>query len=216
VALTTLLDYKTAVMSAGYDRVTDDDALLDAINEARQSVKEERRWSWSGVFGNTTLTLTYDTPSVALNGIADLAYVDAVRIEFGTTYLTIDYASPQKLRDLEHNDRAPGEPQYWTEAAGQLRFWPSPDKAYSVSVDYVRTMTDLAVDTDIDSDIPPAFKALVKWKAVEALCFRTRDFQGSQIAEGKYLAELRRKINGEAVTQRQTAQQVRSSPHRFR
>jgi hypothetical protein len=216
VALTTLLDYKTAVMAAGFDRVTDDDALVDAINEARETLKEERRWSWSGVVGNTTLTLAYDTPSEALNGITDLAYVDAVRIEIGNTQPTLEYRNLQALRDKEHDDRSPGVPLYWTEAAGQLRFWPSPDQAYTVTVDYIRTLTDLAVDADIDADIPPAFKASVKWKAVELLSFRTRDYQGMQMAQGMYAAELRRKVGGEAISQRQTSRQVGQSAHRYR
>lgn len=215
MALTTLLQYKTAVTSAGFDSVSDSTALLDAINEARQSIADERRWPWLEATGNTTLVLAYDTPSEALNGITDLLYVDAVRLELNGTYLEISYLTPQDLRDKEHIDRSPSIPLFWTQSAGQLRVYPSPDQAYVVSVDYIKTITPLAADADPDDFVPPDFKALVKWKAVEALAPRVRQFQLAQHATMMYDRELRRKEGRDAVKQRQTSQQVLRNRTRY-
>ncbi len=209
MSLTTLLQYKTAVAAAGYD-ASDAVTLLDAINEARRSIVSERRWKWLETVGSTTLVLAYDTPSEALNGIVDLLYVDAVRIQFGTEYPELEWKPVQELRDLEHDDRTPGVPQYWTEAAGQIRVWPSPDKAYTLVLDYVKAGNDLVADADPDEDIPVLFKALVKWKAVAAIAFRQREAWAVDYAERQYQAELRRLVGQEAITQRQTSHQVKS------
>lgn len=206
--LTTLLQYKTAVRAAGYDG-SDDTALLDAINEARRSIVDERRWKWMEAVGNTALVLAYDTPSVALN-VVDLLYVDAVRIQFGTERPLLTWLPLQELREKEHDDRTPGVPRYWTQAAGQLRVYPSPDKAYTISLDYMKTITDLAVDADVDGYLPVSFKGLVKWKAAALMAFRQRDGLGMQSAEAAYQAELTRKAGQDSIDQRQHSQQVKS------
>lgn len=206
---TSVLDYKTAIRARGYDG-TSDDVLVAAIASARNDVASERRWSWLEVSGSMALVLEYDTPSESLSGATDLLYVDAVRIEYDTTRPWLEHLPVQELRDKEHNDRTPGVPQYWTQAAGQIRVWPSPDKAYTLSIDYIRRLTDPDNDdADQDLAVPPDFKSLVAWKACVFLAFRQREAWAMQYASDEYDRELRRKIAGESLGQRQTTDQVK-------
>ncbi len=207
---TTILDYKNAIRARGYDG-TSDTTLVEAIGEARDNVASERRWSWLEVSGSTSLVLAYDTPSESLAAVADLLYVDAVRLEYGTDRPWLDYLKPQELRDREHSDRAVGVPQYWTQAAGQIRVWPSPNQAYTLSIDYVRALTPPDNDdTDVDLAVPAHFKGLIAWKACVLLAFRQREAWAMQYASDEYERELRRKISGESLGQRQTTDQVKS------
>lgn len=211
----TTLDYKTAIIAKGFDAVTQASAILGAINAARTDLANERRWGCLQVLGNTSLTTTIGSPIVATTGIADLLYIDAVRLQQGTTQgWDLDPIDLQEFRRLENLDRANGMPNYWAAAAGAspaaIRVGPRPDQVYTLVVDYVKQLTDLAADADPDV-FPVAFKSAIVWKACEHLSFRTRQPDALQLAQRAYGFELAKLSQAEGLGQRQSSEQVASS-----
>lgn len=208
----TLLDYKNGVAAKGFDSVTQATALLDAVNSARRDFVNERRWGFLQALGNTTLTTTLGVPTVATSTITDLLYIDAVRMQQGTTGYDLQPTDLQKFRRLENLDRVNGLPRWWTAPPGAspaaIRLGPRPDGVYTLVLDYVKTVADMATDADPETIIPLACKTAVVWKACEHLAFRTRQPDALSLAERKYGLELAKLTQAEGLGQRQESTQV--------
>lgn len=203
-----LADIRTCIQMKGYGTDTAPDIQNSMINSVYRRVIGMRRWPFLELKNNSSLNCIAGQGNYSLATIEDLLHVDAVRIDFGTEYYDLEYAEVQDLRSLEHEDRSTGVPRYWTLAtSSEIRFWPWPDKAYNIKLDYVADPADLVGDTDTPL-IPPAYRDVLCWGAIAELTFRERDIEGYNIAKQEYLAILTNMMAEYSVKQRQNSRQV--------
>lgn len=201
--MATLAEYRTGVQLLGYDAVSA--TLVDAaIQQARRLIFQDHRWSFLEA-GNTSLNTSANVSTVSLTAITDLAHLESVRLL--TEREPLDWLPYQDLRDLRKADPdATGVPRVWARRKGTLIFYPTPDAAYALDVDYLKDPGDLAGGEDI---VPDRFQDMVTWKAVPPLAFRQREHQTAAAAENMYGTLLRRYASQDATEQRQTSRQVR-------
>lgn len=201
-----LADYSRLLELKGYDGGTPEQ-LSDAVNEGRRRLVQDRRWSFLDSTDATLVTVPNEA-TVALAGIADLAHVDAVRpADVNGEDFETRFVSWQELRQKQSRCPLVGLPEYWSRRAGQIGLYPTPDRAYTLTVEYVAAIADLVDD---DPLFPDAMKDLVVWAAVPTLAFRQRDSWAMSAAEGKYASLFRTAASQDAIQQRQSSQQVRS------
>ncbi len=201
----TLAQLRTALQNKGYgtDTVAQQTA---ALNGVYRRINGLRRWPYLER-RSTALTTTIAQSSVSLVPLASLMWVDAVRIAFGTEYTELAHTPVQEFREYAHADRDPGCPVRWTEAAGELHLWPTPERAYTLTIDYITTPADLAADGDI-----PAFDStyhdVLVWGAIVDMAFRQREYTALATAESQYNQRLSEMKHGYGVGQRQTPSEV--------
>lgn len=208
LAGSTLVTLRTAVKNAGYDQITP--AIIDeAIRAAIKRILNAGRWPWRET-QSTTLTTTVANPSVAL-ATADIVHVHSVRLQVGTAYTDLEYRTLEELRRLRHLNRDTATPSYWSQGNGTLEFFPIPDKAYTVVLDYANFPTTLpTADGDV-SPIPSAWDDTTVWGAVSKLAFRQRDVNAKNQADGEFLSQLRDMKGAYNIRQRQSSDQVARS-----
>lgn len=199
-------EIRTAVQAHGYgsDTASQQNGF---INAAGREITGERRWWWREA-QNNSLTMTAGTATLSTASIADLLDIDAVRLTYGSEYYDLDYAAPQDLRTQVHLARDPGIPQFWSFVNGGLLFWPYPDRAYTVSIDYLKDWTDLSADGD-EPAFPAIYHDVLVQHAVGELARRERDTQSYGMAAAKVerLMDKMRKAQ-QAVRQRQSSRYV--------
>jgi len=212
LAAATLLELRASLQAKGYDKGfeagsgTASNASLDqALNAANRQVVGLRRWRFRENRG--TLTATVDQAFVLISPLTRVAHVDAVRINFGTDFYDLDFRTPQELRALEHVDRTSGRPEFYTVHAQEIRLYPIPDLAYTVSVDYVDYPAAMVADGD-PSGVPIEYQDALVWYAARDIAHRQRDWSGAQAARDRYkeaLVDMQREY---APRQRQTSNRV--------
>lgn len=201
---TTRADVASWLRSKGYD--TDvDTAITDAINAAYRQVIGQRRWGFLEKT-DSSLTTTAGTNSVSITGITGLGRIDAIRLKDGTIPMDLDWKSQQEIRDYQLCDDQPDEPQYWSQRGDTVLLWPTPDKAYTLVIDYI-SRTKLINDTDI-LQIPDEHIDVVGWGAVAELAYRQRDWQAVGYANSRFERELGRLLADEGIEQRQGGREV--------
>lgn len=199
---------RTELQTKGYGTDTAT-AQTSMLNSVYRRIAGRHRWPWLEK-ENVALSTTASDPDYSLSTITDLLHIDAVRIEFGTSYPKIEYMEPQDFSDLEHEDRVNGEPIFWTYMNSELRLWPTPDKAYSLTIDYIRRPTDLSLDAD-----EPAFDAIyhdiLVWGAAAQMAYRERDWSAKNFADAEYDQRFREMERAYGVKQRQNSSRVKRS-----
>lgn len=207
----TLAQIQAAVQAKGYGTDTAAQQLI-FINEIYRKVHSKERWPFLEAQDKTLVTVT-GTPNYTLP-FNNWRNLDAVRIEIAATqqYNNLSYKGVQDFRDLEHIDRDVTSPAYWTFYANQLHFYPNPDAAYTVTIDYIIEPPDLAAGSDIPI-IPLPYHDILVWGAVKSMAARERDWVMTQIADQEYEILLRRFEEEYLVRQRQTSSHVKKSGH---
>jgi hypothetical protein len=201
----TLAELLLSLQSKGYSTDTVA-AQTFALNAVYRRINGMRRWPYLER-RDTALTTTAGQSSVNFASIPALMWVDAVRIELGTEYPTLEYKERQELRELNHQDRDRGTPQYWTEAAGELHLWPVPDASYEITLDYITTPPDLVDDDDVPV-FDTTYHDVLVWGAVLDLGFRSRDWGAYQYAKHEYQDRLREMIAEYGIRQRQSSSRI--------
>lgn len=199
---------RTALQTKGYgtDTATAQTAMLNSVY---RRVAGLHRWPWLEV-QDVSITTTVGDSDYSLAALTTLAHIDAVRIEKGTDRPELEYLEPQDFRDLEHVDRDNGVPLYWTYAASELRLWPAPDQAYTVTIDYIKRTTDLSADADsplFDSQ----YHDVLVWGAIAEMAFRERDWSAKNFADAEYRQRLMEMERAYGVKQRQNSSRVKRS-----
>jgi hypothetical protein len=198
---------RTSLQTKGYatDSAT---AQTEMLNSVYRALAGKRRWPW--MEAQATITLVAGTAAYSIAAITDWLHPDAARVEIGTEYPVLEYQDPQAFRDLAHQDRDRGVPQLWTWARGQLHVWPSPDRAYTLTVDYTKDPPDLSSDSDT-----PIFAAtyhdVLVWGALKEIAFRQRDWGAHQYAKQEYDARFGEMERAYGLRQRQTSGKVKES-----
>jgi len=197
---------RTSIQVKGYGTDTATPVQNAMINSVYRRVVGMRRWWFLEVVNDTSLTLEAGANQVPID-IEDFLFLDAVRLSSGTDYIEIEHLPVQEFRNEQHNNQRSGEPIYWTRVNNRLHFWPTADKDYTVSLDYVKDPPDLAADDDI-TVLPAAFQDVLAWGAIKELCFRERDMDGRDIANDEYATILNNMVHQDGLEQRQTASEV--------
>jgi hypothetical protein len=142
-----LLALRQVVRDLGFDGTTDP-VVNRRLNAAYRDLAGHKRWPWLER-NDTTLTTTSGSSEVALSDIADLMWVDAVRIYSGSEPSSLEYQDPQDFQDDNFPyGAARGAPLRWTEQFTQLRLAPTPQAEYTLSIDYLTTPPELVDDED--------------------------------------------------------------------
>lgn len=211
MAASTLAQLRTKVQNLGYgtDTATQQTAF---INHHYRRIAGMRRWPWLQVTRATGPPTVAGTETYTLTGtLTDLLHVEAIRLEFGTDFYNLKYKPIQAFRDSAHTYRDQGTPQYWTKTnAGTVAFWPVPDKAYTMKVDYIKRPTALSADGDVHIMDENYEDALV-FGCVADLCIRERDAEGRAAALEEMNKLIIDMMNEYGLTNRQTASEVVSS-----
>ena len=206
--MSTLTTYRTAVKLRGYDSVPD--ATIDAaVQEARRRVITARRWSWLETT-STALSTSANVDNVSLSSIADFGDLDAVSLLDGTVPIPLRWRNRQIIRDLKNDCPETGVPYFWTRVKGTIVFYPTPSRAFTVTVEYIPAPADLAASPTVDV-IPDKLQDLVTWAATVPLAFRQRQLGESSAADQFFTKVLLPQHAGQdGVEQRQTSEQVRT------
>lgn len=207
--MTQLAEYVTLVRDKGYDGTsgTTDAMVGRAVNAARRRLIKDRRWRFLET-ANTSLVTVALNPVVSLASITGLAHVDAVRPVLAGVERETEFQPLQELRHRQTVLPATGIPHTWTRRNASLLLYPTPDVVYTLNIEYVARLDDLAGATE--DTIPEDLQDLVAWAAVPDLAFRQRDSAAMQMAEAQYQQLLRQAAAQENVQQRQASRQVRS------
>lgn len=209
MSLANLGEIKTAVQARGY--ATDvSTEIVEFTNAIYRDVLLERRWSWREASG--TVSAVVGNPVVDTSALTLLdGRPDAVRIEIGSIYVCdLDYLEPEEFRAKEQVDRTNSQPIYWTYFAGQLKLYPRPDQAYTVTVDYFKKYTALDNDGDVPL-IPEEHRDVLVYGDLEELALRERDETAASYWSAKKERSLGRLRAADARSPRQTPGQVKRS-----
>lgn len=206
---------RTRLQALGYGTDTAT-AQNEMLNAAYETVAGLRRWPWLE-HDDATFATTAGVFFVSLGGVFSepLMWVDAVRLQQGTTYLDLEYLPPQEFRSLQHVDRDQGVPQYWTEIKNELRFFPCPDRAYTLWIDYIKRPALMDDDTDtplFDSE----FHEVLVWHAAAQMGYRERDLASADFAQNQFDRQLASMMGAYGVRQRQTAREVPHNRNKWR
>lgn len=203
------LDQLTAdVRNMGFDKFSDSVVQRAIINIDRR-VRGMRRWKFL-LKTNEALTTTSGTNSVSLAAITDLRDIESVRLvnNVQTSYVwDLQPLTFQAFKTVSFGFNNSGQPEYWTERNGTLLFWPTPNRAYTISVDYIGTGTTLSAGSDVSS-IPDTYAGLLAWGAAMELFIRERnstEYQNAKIEFNERLSEMVRQQN---LDQRQDSNTV--------
>lgn len=204
-----LSQLQAAVQAKGYATDTAAQQIL-FINEVYREVTGEMRWPFLEA-QDSTLVTTAGVNAYTLP-MANWRNLDAVRLQITgiQQYVNLQYEDPQAFRDMENVDRDTATPVFWTFYANQLHFYPYPDSAYTVVIDYILEPADLAASTDVPV-LPLPYHDILVWGAVENLAYRERDWLGRQFAQGKKEELLRRMTEEYLIRQRQTSTHIKKT-----
>lgn len=203
----TLAQLRTSLQAKGYatDSAT---SQTEMINSVYRALAGKRRWPW--LEAQATVALVAGTTSYSIAAITDWLHPDAARIEISTEYPELEYQAPKDFRDLQHVDRDRGVPQAWTWMRGQLHVWPSPDRAYTLTVEYTKDPADLSADGDT-----PVFAAtyhdVLVWGAAKEIAYRQRDWAAHQYAKQEYDQRFGEMERAYGLRQRQTSDRIKDS-----
>ena len=200
---------RSAIQSHGYTSDTASNQN-DFINQAYRRVHGQERWKFLEK-QNSTLFTVFNTPNYNLP-MTDWRNLDAVRIQVVNDqhFDNLKFLPEQMFRDYYHVDRDASNPFYWTLMDQQLWFYPVPDQAYQVVIDYIMEPPDLVADGD-QPVIPLPYQDILVWGAIKALAFRERDWIGADIAGNEYSDILEKMKEEYMIKQRQTASHVQKS-----
>lgn len=199
---------QTSLQAKGYGTGTAA-VQIELLNSAYRTICGLHRWDWL-TKQNSSITTVIGTRTYDLAAITDLLSVDAVHLEAGTNYIEPTYKPPLELRDLAHSDRANGVPLHWTILAQDLQLWPSPDKVYTVTIDYIMDPPDL-VAAGAGPVFDPTHHDVLVWGAAKELAYRERDWSAVAYAKQFYDTQLAQMERSYGIKQRQNPSHVRQS-----
>lgn len=139
-------DEVTTVSESDYSRL-----IGDFVNDAKRQVEDA--WDWSAIRSTFDITTTNGTSTYSLTDFDVRSKVLSVHNE--TLNQVLNYQSLERIRQFNlQNDNATGPSNSYTldgvDSNGdlQIRFYMTPDSAYSMSVYGVKRTSELSNDTD--------------------------------------------------------------------
>jgi hypothetical protein len=212
--MSTLADYRASIRVKGY--VGQADADLDSvINESRRELARKKLWTWR-LTQNSAVSTTLSNTTVSLAAITDLSQIQGVRLRFNNIYYDLDWMELEELQDNIATDSAlagtnNAVPLYWSRrGATDIIIWPAPDQAYTVIVDYAKSLDTLSDPANLtDLIVPDDLRDVVAWGAIRILAFRQRDQFAIQYAVENYNSVLRSALDNDTKQSRSESTQVK-------
>lgn len=204
----TLADIIASIQAKGFGTDTAAEQKT-AVNSVYRRIHGMRRWPYLER-RSTALTTSTGQSNVTLAALPNLMWIDAVRIEQGTERFDLHYAHPQELRDYQTGWQDSGCPTHWTEAAGELVLWPTPEAQDTIVLDYTTTPADLALDADVPV-FDSTFHDVLVWGAVVELAFRQRDSNLMAMAKAEFNERITEMVRSYGIRQRQQSLTVQAS-----
>lgn len=176
-----------------------------AIQSTWRRVLGMRRWAFLDATANVTATTGSET--VSLSSITDFGRIKRVRIISGTDrYDALDYRTSGEIRDLLSENADQCAPEYWSLWAGAVLLFPRPDKAYTVTIDYVKK----PAYSTTDIVFPEMHQDVLVWGAVASLAYRQREYTAAAYAQNEYQSRLQEMIRAYALEQEGVREVARS------
>ena len=189
----------------GYDATLSAEQLRSVARRYRE-VNGRRRWPWTeGV--STALTTTANQGYTTYGGLTGLVAFDSVRISYGTDRPPIEYMPPQELFDLVHVDQSAGTPEFWTQVDDKIYWYPIPDKAYTLSIVFKDTPTEITA-TNQTPVWPSTYHDILTYGVAADMAARERDFESRDRFEQIYETRIADMIRQVSLNQRQTSSHV--------
>lgn len=207
-----LSDLVTEVSARGYtfpQDITDPtNPIVRALNTTYRTVCGEQRWPFLEK-ENSSIVTSVGVGSYALSAITDLRQLDAVRLQDGTgDTRDMKNIDPQAFKSrVAGNLDGNGTPWIWTQHAGNLLLYPVPDGQYTLLIDYICQVPDLAAPTDVPV-LPATYHGVLVEGAVLRVAFRERDLLSQELASGYYEEMMTQMRQEYLLRQRQTSSEV--------
>lgn len=173
--------------------------LVDWIQEAYAEILDMYPWSflWARVTPVLTVGQTVYTGADFTPAITDLGKVYARRMLeitsdsrpriFYRDWVTIDHAS---------NDGSVGSPRYFARRPDDaLVFYPEPDDAYEIQIDYQKVAPVLAANTDEPLIPDSTLHKIIVWKALEYYGQHNEDMTSAQFGARQFNNMLSRMVD---------------------
>lgn len=183
---------RVLIQAAGYGTDTASVAAQNqAISAAFMELQAERKWSWLRA-RSSAITLTAGSETVSLASVTDLAVPLAAYLKDGSSAAydleKVDPDTLQRNLDLDL-PVARNRPTQWAWVRNTVLVYPRPDKAYTVTLDYVKGVAETsfdATDEALPTGFDPRFAVIIAWGAIRWLARRQRDEPTYQAASSEW------------------------------
>lgn len=200
-----------AVQALGYGTDTKA-AQLTMLNQVQRRILNARRWTFA--LSSTTKTCTVGSPEVVFDStLAATQRVDAVRMTGtagATEPLELEFIEAPVIRQYLHDNSAQAQPRYWSRRGQNIILYPTPDKAYPLTIDTVANAAKAATEAD-NVVIPDSHIDILVYGLIMQLTFRERDWDGHNMARQMYAELFTEMLAQYGMQQRQQSTHVTSS-----
>lgn len=162
------------------------DALADAVRlyQSQRFRFNEARATFSTVDG----TEFYSTSVIP----SDIAQIDSLTVTVNGRQVRLDEWSHRKMEDIRTTTNTESQPWAWAWYADQIRLYPIPDQAYTITISYLQQIDLPASDASSNAWTTDA-GALIRHTAKRMICAEyTQDMDGAAAAAASEGVELKR------------------------
>lgn len=202
-------DIVDAVRASGYSTDQDDSAFI-MLNIEQRTVAADHRWRF--LLATTTIAAVAGTDTYSLAGIADLMHIESVRLAVPATESPeLTWMDSEEL--LERAAEAVLYPDYcttrfWSDVTpSTLQLYPAPLVPGTITVRYLRKVTDITQESDIP-DVPTEYLDVLRAGVCMRLAARERQWDAKQQFEAERAGLLAAMKGQYGLRQRQSAHRV--------
>jgi hypothetical protein len=163
--------------------------IANAISDAIQHY-QPRRFAFNQVRG------TFNTVNGTefYSDLTDIGEIDCVTLTVNARKVPMSQWSYSEMEAVNTTTNTNGQPWAYSWYAEQIRLYPVPDDAYTVTVSYLRKIAEPATDAT-ENEWTLEAEALIRNAAKKRICREyTRDAEGAMQAEASEGEALRRLI----------------------
>lgn len=185
----TLGDIRTAVRERLDDPTFDTIKLDRWTNWVLQDIYSRAKYAFKE--GESTLTTTAGNSEYAFSEVGDVDKISKVLLDETELVYVKDM---DQFKDTEEN-----KPAYWSTFNGNLRLYPTPDDAYELQVNYVKTLDDLT-DASQSPALPARFAEIIVLGVYQKALEWNDDFDYAGVIERQYEQKLGRLVSSNKET----------------
>lgn len=120
----------------------------DAINRAISHYQSKRFWFNEGT-GTFSTVASQQSYTAANMSITDIANIDSVQCTVNGSKYTLSPRTYNYIIDVNTSSTSTtGQPRDWALYGESLWFYPTPDSAYTITLSYQNSYSDLSADSD--------------------------------------------------------------------
>lgn len=213
-------DIIEAVRASGYSTDQDDSAFI-MLNIEQRTLAADHRWRF--LLATTTIAAVAGTATYSLAGITDLMHLESVRLATpGTDTPELEFLDSEELLELaaiNPSFTSYTTPEFWCDVTpGTLQLFPAPTQPGTLTVRYLRKVTDITTEGQIP-DVPTEYLDVLRAGVCMRLAARERQWDAKAQFEAERAGLLAAMKGQYGLRQRQTAYRVvnsRSTRLRYR